>query len=115
MSHYFENDSNVKSEERIFSANICGANLNFYSDNGVFNKSGIDYGSRLLIEEFIKNYKDGKVLDEVPELHEAGHGLTPAGKEDRRVCCKICHRVCHRRTGSGDRRLLQGTRHQRHR
>lgn len=63
MSHYFENDSNVKSEERIFAANICGANLNFYSDNGVFNKSGIDYGSRLLIEEFIKNYKDGKVLD----------------------------------------------------
>ena len=63
MSHYFENDTNVKSEERIFPANICGANLNFYTDNGVFNKSGIDYGSRLLIEEFVKYYKDGKVLD----------------------------------------------------
>ena len=63
MSHYFENDNKVKSEEKIFAANICGANFNFYSDNGVFNKSGIDFGSRLLIEEFIKEYKSGKVLD----------------------------------------------------
>lgn len=63
MSHYFENDNKVKSEERIFSANICDANLNFYTDNGVFNKNGVDYGSRLLIEEFVKEYHDGKVLD----------------------------------------------------
>ncbi len=63
MSHYFENDNKVKSEERIFAGNICNVNFNFYSDNGVFNKNGIDFGSRLLIEEFVKEYHEGKVLD----------------------------------------------------
>ena len=63
MSHYFENDSKVKSEERIIAANVAGVNLNFYSDNGVFNKNGVDYGSRLLIEQFLNNYTGGNVLD----------------------------------------------------
>ena len=63
MSHYFENDSKVKSEERIIAANVAGVNLNFYSDNGVFNKNGVDYGSRLLIENFLNNYIGGNVLD----------------------------------------------------
>jgi len=63
MSQYFENDNKVKHNIKIFSANILDTNFNFYTDNGVFNKNGVDYGSRLLLENFIKHYSDGSVLD----------------------------------------------------
>lgn len=63
MSQYFENDNKIKHNVKIFSANILDTNFNFYTDNGVFNKNGVDYGSRLLLENFIKHYTDGSVLD----------------------------------------------------
>ena len=63
MSHYFENDNKVKHNVKIMPANIVNTNFNFYTDNGVFNKNGVDYGSRLLIETFLKDYKNGRVLD----------------------------------------------------
>ena len=38
-------------------------NFDFYSDNGVFSKDEIDYGTILLIETFLKHSKPKKVLD----------------------------------------------------
>ena len=64
MSHYFENDNNLKSEVRELSYKYDSSFFIFYSDNGVFSKNGIDYGSRLLLETYLKNDKDSKdVLD----------------------------------------------------
>ena len=63
MSQYFENDNKIKSEQRLIRANFSGYNFDFYSDNGVFAKDGIDYGTRLLIETFLNENKSGKVLD----------------------------------------------------
>ena len=64
MSHYFENDKNLKSEVRELSYKYDSSFFIFYSDNGVFSKKGIDYGSRLLLETYLKNDKDSKdVLD----------------------------------------------------
>ena len=64
MSHYFENDKNLKSEVRELSYKYDSSFFIFYSDNGVFSKNGIDYGSRLLLETYLKNDKDSKdVLD----------------------------------------------------
>ena len=63
MSQYFENDSKVKSEQRLLRTSISGYNFDFYSDNGIFAKDGVDYGTRLLIETFVSNSKCGKVLD----------------------------------------------------
>lgn len=65
MSHYFENDKNLKSEIRELSYKYNSSFFIFYSDNGVFSKNNIDYGSRLLIETYLKeNDINGKrVLD----------------------------------------------------
>ena len=64
MSHYFENDKNLKSEIRELSYKYNSSFFMFYSDNGVFSKKGIDYGSKLLLETYLKEAKEGiKVLD----------------------------------------------------
>ena len=65
MSHYFENDKNLKSEIRELSYKYNSSFFIFYSDNGVFSKNNIDYGSRLLIETYLKenDINEKHVLD----------------------------------------------------
>lgn len=64
MSHYFENDKNLKSEIKELSYKYDSSFFAFYSDNGVFSKNSIDYGSKLLLESYLKNARnDIKVLD----------------------------------------------------
>ena len=65
MSHYFENDKNLKSEIKELSYKHNSSFFMFYSDNGVFSKNGIDFGSKLLLETYLKeeNITNNKVLD----------------------------------------------------
>lgn len=65
MSHYFENDKNLKSEIRELSYKYNSSFFIFYSDNGVFSKNNIDYGSGLLIETYLKenDINEKRVLD----------------------------------------------------
>ncbi len=63
MSQYFDDDKNVKSELFSYEANILGKKYSLYSDNGVFSKEHLDFGTLLLIEEFINPSIDGKLLD----------------------------------------------------
>ncbi len=61
MSYYFTNDESLKSEEKLFKTTINELPFSFWSDNGVFSKSKLDYGTRLLLET-IPNL-NGDVLD----------------------------------------------------
>ncbi|MBQ6284726.1 MAG: class I SAM-dependent methyltransferase [Bacilli bacterium] len=64
MSHYFENDVNLKSNIRELSYKHDSSFFTFLSDNGVFSKKNIDYGSYLLLETYLKeNITNVKVLD----------------------------------------------------
>lgn len=64
MSHYFENDTNLKSEIRELSYKYNSSFFMFYSDNGVFSKNSIDFGSRLLLETYFEeNLTNKRVLD----------------------------------------------------
>lgn len=64
MSHYFENDRNLKSEIRELSYKYDSSFFVFYSDNGVFSKNNIDYGSRVLLETYLQeNITNKNVLD----------------------------------------------------
>jgi 16S rRNA (guanine1207-N2)-methyltransferase len=64
MSHYFENDLNLKSNIRELSYKHDSSFFTFLSDNGVFSKKNIDYGSYLLLETYLKeNINNVKVLD----------------------------------------------------
>ncbi len=64
MSHYFENDQNLKSEIKELSYKYNSSFFTFYSDNGVFSKKSIDYGSKLLLETYLSSDNESrKVLD----------------------------------------------------
>ena len=49
MSQYFENDKKVKSKREIRKVNIGNFEFSFITDNGVFSKKGLDYGTRVLL------------------------------------------------------------------
>jgi len=63
MGHYFINDENLKSEIRVFSINLFDKNFEFKTDNGVFSKGELDFGTDLLIKTVINRNINGKVLD----------------------------------------------------
>lgn len=55
LEHYFSHNPNIKSELRTIKVRFNDLDLTFCSDNGVFSKDKIDFGSRNLIDEIIKN------------------------------------------------------------
>ena len=63
MSHYFENDKNLVSEIKEFKKIIADVNFSFNTDNGVFSKGELDFGTELLIKNVLKFDLSGKVLD----------------------------------------------------
>jgi 16S rRNA (guanine1207-N2)-methyltransferase len=64
MSHYFTNDEKLVSETRELHYTYDSFSFTFLSDNGVFSKKSIDYGSKLLVETYLENEKSSmKVLD----------------------------------------------------
>ena len=63
MSHYFENDKNLVSEIKPFSVSINNVNFNFNTDNGVFSKGELDFGTKLLILNVLKLNISGNILD----------------------------------------------------
>lgn len=60
MAHYFTNDY-VESKEIKTKTKINDIEFTFITDNGVFAKKGLDFGTKLLLSN-LKNIK-GKVLD----------------------------------------------------
>lgn len=64
MSHYFMNDESLVSQVRELIYKYASFSFTFLSDNGVFSKKSIDYGSKLLLETYLKeNTTSKKVLD----------------------------------------------------
>ena len=54
---YFENNKNLKSDINKINTKIKDTSFIFYTDNGVFNKKGLDYGTKLLLENIDLNGK----------------------------------------------------------
>lgn len=63
MGHYFINDDNLKSEIREFKITLFNQDFIFKTDNGVFSKGELDYGTYLLLDTILKLDIKGKVLD----------------------------------------------------
>ncbi len=61
--HYYTDKPNVESKRERISETLRGETLHFLVDRGVFSKSGIDYGSKLLIESFMPPSIPGPVVD----------------------------------------------------
>lgn len=62
MSQYFENDKNIKSKEEKRKVYIKNKEFIFLTDNGVFSKKGLDFGTRTLLEALPDDIS-GKCLD----------------------------------------------------
>ena len=62
MSHYFTNDE-IESKEKQIIVKIKDTKLLFTTDNGVFSKKGLDFGTRTLLESLDLTDIKGKVLD----------------------------------------------------
>lgn len=63
MAHYFENDENLKSKEELKKVKINNQEFTFLTDNGVFSKKGLDFGTRSLLETIDTENINGKILD----------------------------------------------------
>ena len=63
MSYYFTNDPQLEMNRKNISFRFFDVIENFISDNGVFSKETLDYGSRALLETITKLDITGKVLD----------------------------------------------------
>lgn len=61
MSYYFDKDTKVESKEVITKAEIGNILFTFITDNNVFSKRGLDFGTRTLLESL--NDIFGDVLD----------------------------------------------------
>ena len=72
MSHYFQDDPNLAHDYHTFSFTIFGRRYTLQSDSGVFNKDGLDDGSRLLLETISKVDLGSSILD-------MGCGVGPLG------------------------------------
>ncbi|TWT02737.1 class I SAM-dependent methyltransferase [Planococcus sp. CPCC 101016] len=70
--HYYSKNPQTKSNPREWTDVLRGEKFRFHTDTGVFSKSEVDFGSRLLIETFKEAEIDGPILD-------VGCGYGPIG------------------------------------
>lgn len=71
MGQYFENER-LPSKLRKYEVFVCDERFLFYTDNGVFSKDGLDFGSRLLLETIVQEDMGNHILD-------VGCGYGPIG------------------------------------
>lgn len=62
MGHYFTNEK-LPSDIHETCCTVLGKQFKFLTDNGVFSKDGLDFGSRLLLESIPQEAVGGKILD----------------------------------------------------
>ena len=63
MTHYFTNDSKLSSLEKEVKVEINDQTYSFVTDNGVFSKKGLDFGTRSLLACLPLERLKGKILD----------------------------------------------------
>lgn len=62
-THYFTDNQNLTENRKEHSFRFSGILFTFTTDNGVFSKTEIDYGSKVLLEATCKEGISGNVLD----------------------------------------------------
>ncbi|MGI6509994.1 MAG: class I SAM-dependent methyltransferase [Erysipelotrichaceae bacterium] len=63
MSYYFTNETDKTSNRKKIDFRFSGVLRTFISDDGVFSKSTLDFGSRVLLETLLDEGIEGHVVD----------------------------------------------------
>lgn len=63
MGQYFTNDSSIESKERLIEYTFKNERIKLYSDNGVFSKNRIDFGTNVLLNSLDDLSNINSVLD----------------------------------------------------
>lgn len=71
QDHYFTKNPKSGQQPFSFQVEVCGQNLNFWTDAGVFSKRKLDRGSRLLLESI--------QLEGAKKILDLGCGYGPIG------------------------------------
>ncbi len=72
MDHYFTERPSIKSNQKKINYEIQGKQFEFITDNGVFSKNKVDYGTDVMLKAFLKN----KVNDNIRLLDiGCGYGV----------------------------------------
>lgn len=95
MGQYFDNDPNIKSNQKIISFVLEGHKFDFISDNGVFSKGKIDEGSIVLLKALLKyaNLK-GNILDLGAGYGTIGLTLASLNREANFLLVDVNTRAC---------------------
>lgn len=75
MSHYYDANPEVESDETVFTYSYDNHNLKLTTDTGVFSKGKIDFGSDLLVTTFLKANPPGPTKN----IIDVGCGYGPMG------------------------------------
>ena len=73
MNHYFVNNTNLSHDIKKVNVVIHSINYYFYTDNGVFSKGELDFGTELLLKTFEYSFPQGK------KALDIGSGSGPIG------------------------------------
>ncbi|WP_156299338.1 class I SAM-dependent methyltransferase [Streptobacillus canis] len=60
MSHYYTNNTDLKTNRKDMEITFSNNKYLFTTDIGVFSKNKLDYGTEVMLEDFIKNNKKQK-------------------------------------------------------
>lgn len=75
MSHYYDEDPSVSSNEQQIQYQVNHHLIYLITDNGVFSKDRVDYGSDVLIKTFLKAHPPGPSK----RIADVGCGYGPIG------------------------------------
>ncbi|MCM3728556.1 class I SAM-dependent methyltransferase [Neobacillus cucumis] len=83
--HYYSRTQKVESDPKFWDFTLRKHTFRFKTDNGVFSKREVDFGSRILIESFIMPEVEGSILD-------VGCGYGPIGLS---IAKEFSNRIVH--------------------
>ena len=63
MGHYYINDPNLKSDKKLIKYTFLGKEVSFNTDNGVFSKNRVDFGTNVLLNSLEDLGSINTVLD----------------------------------------------------